>query len=158
MVYAFENGAYSTPVGMVSMPVRTKFGYHLIKVNDIRDNRGEVAVAHIMILKNKDGVNNPDAKVTIENIYKKLQQGEKFEELAKQFSEDKSSASKGGVLNRFGSGQLSSEQFENQAFSLAKENPVSKPFETEFGWHTVKTQTWRQFPRSRRQRVYSQTK
>lgn len=138
MVYAFENGAYSTPVGMVSMPVRTKFGYHLIKVNDIRDNRGEVAVAHIMILKNKDGVNNPDAKVTIENIYKKLQQGEKFEELAKQFSEDKSSASKGGVLNRFGSGQLSSEQFENQAFSLAKENPVSKPFETEFGWHIVK--------------------
>jgi peptidyl-prolyl cis-trans isomerase SurA len=138
MVYAFENGAYKTPVGMVSMPVRTKFGYHLIKVNDIRDNRGEVAVAHIMILKQKEGVDVPTAKTTIEDIYKKLQQGEKFEELAKQFSEDKSSASKGGVLNRFGSGQLSSEEFENVAFSLTKENPVSQPFETQFGWHIVK--------------------
>ncbi len=138
MVYAFENGAYKTPVGSISMPVRTRFGYHLIKVNDVRDNRGEIAVSHIMILKNKEGVAVENAKATIEDIYQKLQQGEKFEELAKQLSEDKSSASKGGVLNRFASGQLSSEEFENQAFSLTKENPISKPFETNFGWHIVK--------------------
>lgn len=138
MVYAFENGAYKTGVGMVSMPVRTRFGYHLIKVNDIRNNRGEVTVAHIMILKQKDGVEVREAKTTIDDIYKKIQQGEKFEELAKQFSEDKSSASKGGVLNRFSSGQLSSEEFENVAFSLTKENPISVPFETQFGWHIVK--------------------
>jgi len=138
MVYAFENGAFSTPVGSVSKPVRTRFGYHLIKVNDIRDNRGEVAVAHIMIMKPKEGEDATTAKSTIDDIYKKIQQGEKFDELAKQFSEDKSSASKGGVLNRFGSGQLSSEEFENQAFSLSKENPISKPFETQFGWHIVK--------------------
>ena len=138
MVYAFENGAYNTPVGTVSKPIRTRFGYHLIKVNDVRDNRGEISVAHIMILKPKEGEDKSKAKATIEDIYKKIQQGEKFEELAKQFSEDKSSASKGGVLNRFGSGQLSSEEFENQAFSLTKENPISKPFETQFGWHIVK--------------------
>ncbi len=138
MVYAFENGAYATPVGTVSKPIRTRFGYHLIKVNDIRDNRGEISVAHIMIVKPKEGEDKSKAKATIEDIYKKIQQGEKFEELAKQFSEDKSSASKGGVLNRFSSGQLSSEEFENQAFSLTKENPISKPFETQFGWHIVK--------------------
>ena len=138
MVYAFENGAFNTPLGSVSNPVRTRFGYHLIKVNSVRENRGEVAVAHIMILKPKDGEADSKAKSTIEDIYKKLQQGEKFEELAKQFSEDKSSASKGGVLNRFASGQLSSEEFETQAFSLSKENPTSKPFETQFGWHIVK--------------------
>src|SRR5690606_18692466 len=40
MVYAFENAAYNTPKGQISKPVRTRFGYHLIKVNDIRDNRG----------------------------------------------------------------------------------------------------------------------
>jgi len=138
MVYAFENGAYNTTVGSISNPVRTRFGYHLIKVNDVRANRGEVGVAHIMILKQKDGEDVANAKTTIDDLYKKLQQGEKFEELAKQFSEDKSSASKGGVLNRFGSGQLSSEEFENQAFTLTKENPVSEPFETQFGWHIVK--------------------
>lgn len=138
MVYAFENGAYQTPVGQVSKPIRTRFGYHLIKVNDIRENRGEIAVAHIMILNPKEGESKDKAQNTIEDIYKKLQQGESFEELAKQFSEDKSSSSKGGVLNRFGSGQLSSEEFETVAFSLSKENPISKPFQSQFGWHIVK--------------------
>ncbi|MEN9336535.1 MAG: Chaperone SurA [Bacteroidota bacterium] len=138
MVYAFENGAYKTPLGKISMPVRSRFGYHIIKVNDIRNNRGEVAVSHIMILKPKEGEDQGKAKTTIDEIYQKLQQGEKFEELAKQFSEDKSSSTKGGVLNKFASGQLSSEEFENQAFALTKENPLSKPFETAYGWHIVK--------------------
>lgn len=136
MVYPFESAAFKTQKGSISMPVRTRFGYHIIKVNDVRDNRGELEVAHIMVLTPKDGEDKSEA--TINDIYKKLQQGEKFEELAKQFSEDKSSAGKGGVLNRFGSGQLSSDEFENAAFSLTKENPISKPFKSQFGWHIVK--------------------
>ena len=138
MVYAFESAAYKTQVGKISNPIRTKFGYHLIKVNDIRNNRGEISVAHIMVVNPKEGEDKEVAKTKIEDIYKKLQQGENFEELAKQFSDDKSSASKGGVLNRFGSGQLSSNEFEDGAFSLTKENPVSKPFQSQFGWHIVK--------------------
>ena len=78
------------------------------------------------------------AKQTIDDIYQKIQQGEGFESLATQFSEDKSSASKGGVLQRFGSGQLSSEEFENVAFSLQNKNDISKPFQSQFGWHIVK--------------------
>src|SRR5690606_11970030 len=66
------------------------------------------------------------------------QQGEGFEGLAQQFSEDKSSAAKGGVLQRFGSGQLSSDEFENVAFSLQNKNDISKPFQSQFGWHIVK--------------------
>jgi len=142
MVYAFETGAYKTPKGSISNPIRTRFGYHLIKVEDVRNNRGEISVAHIMIMnppptaENKDDIDK--SKNTIQDVYKKLQQGEKFEDLAKQFSEDKSSSSKGGVLNRFGSGQLSSEEFENVAFNLTKENPVSEPFKSQFGWHIIK--------------------
>ncbi|SCY63251.1 peptidylprolyl isomerase [Flavobacterium caeni] len=139
MVYPFETAAFKTPKGQISNPVRTRFGYHIIKVDDVRDNRGEVQVAHIMILNPKPEEADQDkAKNTINDIYKKLQQGEKFEDLAKQFSEDKSSSSKGGQLSRFGSGQLSSEEFENTAFSLTKENPVSQPFQSKFGWHIVK--------------------
>jgi len=138
MVYAFESGAYNTKKNEISKPVRTRFGYHLIKVNDIRDNRGEVSVAHIMIMKPADGSSSDKGKTKIQDIYKKLQQGERFEELAKQFSEDKSSAAKGGVLNSFSSGELSSDKFENVAFSLTKENPISEPFESEYGWHIVK--------------------
>ncbi len=140
MVYPFESAAYKTSKGTISQPVRTRFGYHLIKVNDIRDNRGEVTVAHIMLMNptSGDAAAQDQVKSTINDIYQKLQQGENFEALAKQFSEDKSSAPKGGVLNKFGSGQLSSAEFENVAFSLQKENEYSQPFQTQFGWHIVK--------------------
>lgn len=140
MVYPFENAAFNTNVGEVSKPFRTRFGYHLVKVVDKRENRGEVTVAHIMIVKSTtaDAPLEAKAKQTIEEIYQKIQQGEGFESLASQFSEDKSSASKGGVLQRFGAGQLSSEEFENVAFSLQNKNDISKPFQSQFGWHIIK--------------------
>lgn len=140
MVYPFESAAYKTPLNQVSQPIRTRFGYHLIKINDIRDNRGEISVAHIMLQNPKEGETKTAEEVqkTIQNIYQKLQQGEKFDELAQQFSDDKSTSSKGGELNRFASGQLSSIEFENAAFSLTKENPISQPFQSQFGWHIVK--------------------
>ncbi|HBI01018.1 MAG TPA: peptidylprolyl isomerase [Flavobacterium sp.] len=140
MVYPFESAAYNTKVGEISNPVRTRFGYHLIKVSDIRNNRGDVTVAHIMLMNPAEG--NTDEleknKTTINEIYTKIQQGEEFEALAKQFSQDKSSSAKGGLLNRFGSGQLSSEEFETVAFSLQKPNEISKPFQSQFGWHIMK--------------------
>ena len=138
MVYPFESGAFKTQKGKISDPIRTRFGYHLIKVNDIRDNRGEVTVAHIMIAKPTDAVLAEKAKSTIQDIYKKIQQGESFESLAQQFSDDKSSSAKGGVLNSFSSGELSSEEFENVSFSLTKDKPLSEPFQSQFGWHIVK--------------------
>ncbi|MQP52877.1 MULTISPECIES: peptidylprolyl isomerase [unclassified Flavobacterium] len=138
MVYPFENAAYNTKVGQVSKPFRTRFGYHIVKVVDKRVNRGEVTVAHIMIVKQNDAAQNEKAKTTIDDIYKKIQQGEAFESLAQQFSEDKSSAPKGGVLQRFGSGQLSSEEFENVAFELKEKDQISVPFQSQFGWHIVK--------------------
>ena len=138
MVYPFESGAFNTKKGEISNPVRSRFGYHLIKVIDLRDNRGEMNVAHIMIMKPTDPSKEAEAKSKINDIYKKIQQGENFETLAKDFSEDKSSSDKGGALNRFASGQLSSNEFEDIAFSLTKENPLSKPFQSQYGWHIVK--------------------
>lgn len=140
MVYPFESAAFKTKVGEISEPFRTRFGYHILKVTDKRANRGEVEVAHIMILK----PSTPDAalfekgKQTIQDIYKKIQQGEDFKALASQFSEDKSTAPKGGLLQRFGSGQLTSAEFEDVAFGLKKEGDISEPFESKFGWHIVK--------------------
>lgn len=140
MVYPFESGAYNTPKGQVSKIVRSRFGYHIIKVTDVRDNRGSVAVSHIMIMKPKkeNAEEAAKAKSTIEDIYKKLKQGEDFAALAKQFSQDKSTANAGGKLNAFNSGELSSTVFEDQAFALQKAGDISAPFETQYGWHIVK--------------------
>ena len=140
MVYPFETAAFNTPKGQVSKIVRSRFGYHIIKVNDIRANRGDVTVAHIMILKPKK--DNPEeaakAKSTIDDIYKKLKQGEDFAALAKQFSQDKSTANGGGKLNKFASGELSSTAFEDAAFALQNPGELSQPVETQYGWHIIK--------------------
>ena len=137
MVYDFENAAYQTNVGEISKPFRTRFGYHIVKVDDKRPSLGEVTVAHIMISNRQtDSLVNPD--VRINEIYKKINQGENFESLAKQFSDDKSSSSNGGQLAPFTGGQLSSVEFETQAFALAKPGDISKPFETDYGWHIIK--------------------
>ncbi|WP_299101153.1 peptidylprolyl isomerase [uncultured Winogradskyella sp.] len=137
MVYDFETAAFNTPVGEISMPFRTQFGYHVVKVMDNRLSRGTVTAAHIMIKsEQKDSLLNPEERIN--TIYKKLNQGESFEALAKQFSEDKSSAKNGGKITPFKSGQLSSIKFEDEAFGLMNDGDISKPFKTDYGWHIVK--------------------
>ncbi len=134
MVYPFENQAYKTPIDSISKPFRTSFGYHIVYVQNKRKSRGKCTVAHIMIV-NKDSLKTTQR---IQDIYTKLQQGDDFETLAKQFSEDQHTASKGGMLPPFSSGELGSETFENEAFALETVGQISKPFKTQFGWHIIK--------------------
>ena len=133
MIYKFENMAYKTPVGEVSLPFRSRFGFHILKVNDKRSSLGEVTVGHIMTYKNK-----PNAYERITNILDSLNNGISFEYLAKKYSDDKNSSFKGGRLNPFSSGQINSIPFENAAFELGKKNNISKPIETKYGWHIIK--------------------
>ena len=133
MIYKFENIAYNTKIGEVSMPFRTRFGYHILKVSDKRNSLGEINTAHIMVYKNK-----PGSKEKIYGLYDSIKKGSNFESLAIKYSEDKNTAFKGGRLDPFTSGQLNSIKFENMAFSLNKPNEVSTPVETKHGWHIIK--------------------
>ena len=133
MIYKFENMAYKTSVGEVSLPFRSRFGFHILKVNNKRSSLGEVTVGHIMTYKNK-----PNAYERITNILDSLNNGVSFEYLAKKYSDDKNSSFKGGRLNPFSSGQINSTPFENAAFELDKKNNISKPIETKYGWHIIK--------------------
>lgn len=139
MVYPFESAAYNTKVGEVSTIVRTKFGYHILKVYDKRKNRGEITVAHIMAKfpKNPTDQDKANAKTKIDEINAKLKAGQSFEELAKQFSDDKQSGERGGGLAPFKSGRLA-KQFEDAAFELKNNNDVSEPVLTSYGWHLIK--------------------
>lgn len=140
MVYPFESVAYNTKVGEVAMPVRTKFGYHIIKVVDKRPARGMIKTAHIMIKGNDDkskDISDDTKKQKIDEIYEKVKAGEDFAALAKQYSDDKGSARKGGELPEFNAGKMVAE-FEEAAFTLKKDGDFSEPFKTPYGWHIVK--------------------
>ncbi|MEN8965896.1 MAG: peptidylprolyl isomerase [Polaribacter sp.] len=132
MVTPFEDAAYNTKVGQVSKPFRTQFGYHILKVDDLKPSEGEIEAAHILILDTTDV-----GKKKIFEVYEKLIVNNSFEELAKQYSEDNGSKNRGGKLGKFGTGRMV-KPFEDAAFSLQKEGAFSKPFKTRFGWHIVK--------------------
>lgn len=139
MVYPFETAAYKANVGDVTMPVRTRFGYHILKIADKRPSQGEILTAHIMVKFGKDMGEKDKAnlKTKIDEIYAKLKAGEKFEDLARQYSDDKPSAEKGGQLQWFGSSRMPIE-FEKASFALANNGDYSEPFTTNYGWHIVK--------------------
>ena len=139
MVYPFENAAYNTAIGKVSPIVRTRFGYHLVKPNNIRKAKGRVKAAHIMIVCDSKKQNDCDnAKEKIDAIYSSIMNGGSFEEIAKESSNDRKSAQKGGELGWISSGGNVYPSFENAVFNLIANNEISKPFQTPNGWHIVK--------------------
>ncbi|WP_025666066.1 peptidylprolyl isomerase [Aquimarina sp. EL_43] len=136
MVYPFEEAAYETKVGEVSEPFRTQFGYHVVKVNGREKKLGEVTVAHIMVAINNNRTSE-EAEKRIKEINQQLQQGVSFASLAKQYSDDPSTAIEGGKIRRFGQGALNSEKFEKTAFALGKKGEISTPIQTKYGWHII---------------------
>ncbi len=142
MVYPFESAAYNTPVGQVSMPVRTKFGYHLVKVNDKRPARGIITAAHLMIVVRQDA--DPETQLNAEKrineIYERLENGESWDDLVMKYTEDFNSKNTGGKLPEFGTGsrQRMVPEFEDAAFSIETNGAYSKPVKTAYGWHIIK--------------------
>ena len=139
MVAPFENAAFTTPVGEISEPVRTSFGYHLIKVHDERKNRGEIKVAHIMKMfpQNAENFNKQLLKNEIDSIYVALQNGADFTEMAKKHSDDKRSGAQGGEMPWFAAGRMIPE-FSKPAFELENPGDMTGPVETQFGYHIIK--------------------
>jgi len=135
--YEFENRIYSLKPGEFSKPFRTKFGYHIVKLENERPARGEIEASHILIRDKKKGKPIPGAKAKIDSIYDRLVAGENFVQLARKYSMDNKTAIKGGYLGYFGINKYG-QIFEDQAFSLKNNNDFTKPFKTVLGWHIIK--------------------
>lgn len=138
-VYQFENAAYNTPMGKVSRPFKTQFGYHILKVTDKRANNGQVKVAHILFLtpKSKGEEGEVESRKRADSVMAMLRTGQPFHELVKKYSEDKFSVNDSGMLKPFGVGKMSP-MFEKAAFALKTPGEYSAPVKTEYGYHIIK--------------------
>jgi peptidyl-prolyl cis-trans isomerase SurA len=146
MVYPFEEKAYNTPVGQVSAPFRTRFGYHILKVTDKRPARGTIKVAHIMIATGREASTETrqNAEKKINEIYDSLVAGAAWDKMVNAYSEDANSTKKAGELPTFCSGtsQRMVLEFEDAAFALKEVGQFSKPVKTQYGYHIIKLLEW----------------
>ena len=139
-LYPLECAAYNTPVGEVTMPVRTHFGYHLVKVLDRCPSAGEVLTAHIMLFTSKDNDSiNQRAAFLADSLSQRIKAGDDFATLVRKHSQDRGSSGRDGQLPWFGRGEMASPEYEETAFALAK-GEVSEPFRSAYGWHIVQLQ------------------
>ncbi|HPR32547.1 MAG TPA: peptidylprolyl isomerase, partial [Prolixibacteraceae bacterium] len=141
MITPFEDACFTTPVGEITLPVRTSLGYHLIKVVDKIASKGEVKVAHIMkrfsITDSVSVEEDMRLKAEIDSLYHLLKNGEDFARLARECSDDKIAAKNNGEM-RFINEGFFSEEFAKAAFALKNDGDYSAPIRTRYGWHIVK--------------------
>jgi peptidyl-prolyl cis-trans isomerase SurA len=139
LIYPFECAAYNTKIGEISMPVRTSYGYHIIKVTDKKAAMGKVQIAHILVTIPANAAKEDSLKPLkkIKEIYDSIKAGSSFEEMAKKYSEDKASAAKGGTLPWFGIWRMLPE-FVSAVSSLKNKGDITEPIVTMYGWHILK--------------------
>ncbi len=140
MIYSFESAAYALQPGEISKPVRSRYGYHIIKMFDRFNHYGKMTLAHIWVSEN-----DPNGKGKINTAYRMLQNGTDFGEVAKKYSDDKTSASNGGMLPELPHNQIPVDYMSAVAKGLAV-GEYTEPFHTRFGWHIVKLITKEEIP------------
>jgi peptidyl-prolyl cis-trans isomerase SurA len=136
--YEFENVVYELKPGQSSNPYRTKKGWHIFKNMEERHAVGKIKLAQILLSAPVGFIGERErTKKLADSIYNALQHGADFGTMAKEFSNDRATYFNGGEMPEFGVAKYNP-AFEKAAFSLAKDDEISQPFETEFGFHIIK--------------------
>ncbi|RMG79388.1 MAG: peptidyl-prolyl cis-trans isomerase [Bacteroidetes bacterium] len=135
--YALEKAAYSLPIGKLHGPIRSSAGYHILKIHDRRPARGEMEVAHILVRFDKHGGDVIKARQKIDSIYAMLEAGKPWEEVAREYSDDKITGPKGGYIGFFGINRYE-QSFEDAAHAIPEDGAYSRPVQTSVGWHIIR--------------------
>jgi len=125
-------------VGEVSKPIRSGNGFHILKLTNRRGGASSLVVdqthARHILIKLTEVVSEKDGKQKMDSIKERLDNGVKFEEMARQYSED-GSANNGGDLGWVNPGDTVP-QFEKVMNELGI-GEISEPVRSPFGWHII---------------------
>ena len=137
MIYPFESGAFNTPLGQVSMPVRTQFGYHLIYVRDKVPAMAKIFISQIFVNDSLalKGEARPQIKEKLAEIQSALKTSS-FENVVAEFSEDVASKAKNGSMDPFTPNRRPGD-YVAAAIKL-KPGQVSEPVASLLGWHILR--------------------
>lgn len=140
MVYPFETGAYNTKQGEISMPVRSDFGYHIIKVESVTEAMGTIQAAHIFLQLPFDAPAEDEAamKQKADNIYKELMEndGKNWNEAVAKYTDDRGTVSRNGALSNFTVSRIVPEFIE--VCKSLEINQIGNPVRTSYGYHIIK--------------------
>lgn len=132
MVYPFESAAYSLEPGQISLPVRSNYGYHIIKLITKSRFYGRCSFQHIWCASN----NNPEqAQNRINDALNHLKEGEPFATVCLNYSDDNTTVHNGGFVADARAQQLPPEYVD--VLSRLKPGEISAPFQTSYGWHIL---------------------
>jgi len=139
VVYPFETAIFSMKIGELSMPVRTQFGYHIIRVTDKKPSRGKIHIATIWKSFNYTMTDEEKAKAKeeIQNIYLQLKSGADFNDLARKYSDDRTMAVRGDAGFWIGPNQKEP-AFDQAAYGLKNPGDITEPIETTLGWFIIR--------------------
>lgn len=125
--------------GDVPDPIRSPSGFHILKMLELKggDQQHIVTKTHVrhILMKTNDLIDDDEAKKRLNNLKRRIADGDSFDALAKAHSDDKGSALNGGSLDWVAPGALVPE-FEEAMNALAIDE-ISKPVQTQFGWHLI---------------------
>ena len=133
MVYPFESAAYNLEVGAVSLPVRTNYGYHIVKLLDKVPYFSKGSFQHIWVSSSADP---SQSEGRMKQAFEKIANGESFSTVCNNYSDDQSTAANGGMLNDLSIREIPPEYV--HMLALMKIGDISEPFQTRYGWHMLK--------------------
>jgi peptidyl-prolyl cis-trans isomerase SurA len=131
--------------GQFTDPIRSPAGFHIVKVNDHRENRQIMADeyrANHMLIETNELVDEQQAMQIARDLHDRIENGEDFAELAREFSDDPTSANLGGDLGWFPPRQFG-DRFEAMLVGL-EDGELSEPFQTQAGWHIIQRTGFRE--------------
>lgn len=135
----FADAVIDLEPGQVSDPIKSASGFHIIQIADKRGGSTmmvlQTKVSHILVMPNEIR-SDKDSRARIRQVYKKLDNGADFEELAKEYSDDPGSAAKGGDLGWVNPGDMVPAF--DRIMNEIEPGVLSQPFKSKFGWHILK--------------------